>query len=155
MNMWWRDALFHLLAYPIYQILGTIRHELAHVIAYWLSGYGVKELRVFPFRDTNGTFYWGRVLPESRMGATHNVHMHLAPYYVNTVLCGAWAIFAMIIWERTNQLSGINEQEYNVLLAITILTFVSPIVDTGYNLLKYLWRGTGDFARAAEFRRLH
>ena len=156
MNMWWLDALLHLVVgYPIYQILGTIRHELSHALAYWLAGYGVKELRVFPFRDKDGTFYWGRIVPEPRMGAKHTIHMHLAPYYTNTVLVGGWVVFALALWQRIETLDAVNRLEYNLLLMFAILLFVSPIVDTGYNLYKYLWRGAGDFARAAEFSRLH
>jgi len=89
MSVWWLDALLHLVVgYPVYQILGTIRHELSHAVAYWLSGYGVKDLHLLPFRDKNGTFYWGRAIPDPRPGARHTIHMHLAPYYTNIALLG-------------------------------------------------------------------
>jgi hypothetical protein len=154
--MWWLDALLHLIAgYPIYQILGTIRHELSHGFAYWLSGYGVKEIHLLPFRDKDGTWYWGRIMPDARMGATHTIHMHLAPYYTDVVLIGIWAVFAMLMRQRVEVLRSLNRLEYNLLLGFTMLMLVSPVVDFCYNLYKYLRYKTGDFARAVEFKKLH
>ena len=156
MNMWWTYALLHLIVgYPIYHILGTIRHELSHVVAYWLAGYGVQELHLLPFRDKDGTWYWGRAVPESRPGAKHSIHMHVAPYYTNVLLVAAWTVFTVYIREQAEMLLGINVLEYNLLLGFTILLLISPIVDTGYNLYKLARLGTGDFARAQEYNRLH
>lgn len=156
MNMWWLDALIHLVVgYPVYQILGTVRHELSHVVSYWLSGYGVQDLHLLPFRDKDGTFFWGRALPATRPGAKHTIHMHLSPYYVNVVLIAAWTVFAVMIGKKPEVISSINRLEYNLMLGFTVFLLVSPLVDTGYNLYKWLRYDRGDFARAAEFSRLH
>src|SRR5688572_6819826 len=52
-DLWW------LLAYPAYQIIGTIRHEGSHALAVLLEGGTVRE---FVFWPTWGEkFYWGYV----------------------------------------------------------------------------------------------
>lgn len=154
MSWWWLDILLHLIVgYPVYQILGTIRHELAHVIAYRLSGYGIKEMRVFPFRDKDGEWYWGRVMPETKPGARNNVHMHLAPYYACALSIAAFV--AIYFNARECSLAEISRRDYNVILAITMSMLVSPLVDTAYNLYKCVRLGRGDFKRAVEYLRLH
>jgi len=156
MNMYWQYALIHLIAgYPIYQILGTIRHELSHVVSYWCCGYGIKELHLLPFRDTDGLFYWGRALPAVCAGAKLSIHMHLAPYYTNAILIALWVVFAATIGRQHEMLANVNVLDYNLLVGATILLLVSPIVDTVWNLYKYARYDRGDFARAAEYSRLH
>ena len=49
-----------LLAYPLYQILGTIRHEAGHALAAWLQGAEITEFVFLPGMRGE-IFYWGYV----------------------------------------------------------------------------------------------
>jgi hypothetical protein len=54
-----RDLLW-ILAYPIYQIIGTIRHEGSHALVALLEGARVTEFVFWPSFTKYG-FYWGYV----------------------------------------------------------------------------------------------
>lgn len=148
----WTDALIHLtVGYPVYQLLGTIRHEVSHVVAYMLAGYGVAEFRILPHRSEDGTFYWGRAVPEVKPGAQQTMAMHMAPYYTNAVLMVAWCVLQWFLPKP----SEVNRLDLNLLIALAMMMCVSPVVDTAYNFLKYVCKGRGDFARANDFALLH
>jgi hypothetical protein len=129
----WSDLLVHLALYPVYQVISTARHELAHAAAGWLSGMCILELHVLPGRR-DGRWYWGYV----RWEGTPNVHCHLAPYYVD-VAClpfGVWLALDPPRWS------------FHAWAAAVVMLAVSPAIDTVYNLLKWRISGTGDFAAA-------
>lgn len=129
MSIW----VIHVLLCPLYQLVSTIRHELAHVIAAKLSGARVTEIRFLPHRRY-GKWYWGYVGLEG----TVNAHSHLAPYYVNIVcLCvGIWML--------------INPPKIPIHWKVVsfIMLILSPVVDTMYNLTKWWLKDMGDFAEA-------
>jgi hypothetical protein len=129
---WWA-LLVHLALYPVYQVLSTARHELAHAAAGWLSGLRILEVRVIPCRR-DGRSYWGYV----RWEGTPNVHCHLAPYYVDLAClpAGIWLAVDPPAWP------------FHAWAAAVVMLLVSPVVDTLYNLLKWRLYGTGDFAAA-------
>jgi hypothetical protein len=126
-------VVLHALLYPVYQILSTARHELAHAIAGRLSGLRILEVRILPFRR-DGRWYWGVV----RWEGTPNVHCFLAPYYVDLACLpvGIRLAAAPPAWP------------FHAWAAAVVMLLVSPVVDTLYNLLKWRLRGTGDFAAA-------
>lgn len=151
----WHYLLLHLtLGYPIYQLLGTIKHELAHAVAFKLSGFGIQEFRILPFRNNDGTFFWGCVTPEIKDGARDNVHIYYAPYYVDFVLIVTGLLFGFCLRSHID-LATFTTLEVNGLITAVMLTIVSPIVDILYNLYKY-WRwNRGDFAQAHAFSLTH
>src|SRR6476620_5797218 len=51
-DLWW------LLAYPVYQTLGTIRHEGSHALVATLEGADVTKFVIYPQTDL-GRFTWG------------------------------------------------------------------------------------------------
>jgi len=53
-----RKDLLWILAYPVYQIIGTFRHEGSHALAAMAEGAKVTEFVFWPNFDL-GTFYWG------------------------------------------------------------------------------------------------
>lgn len=132
----WKVLLIHLLAYPIYQILGTLRHEGAHAIAAMLYGFRIIEFKVFP-HVADGKWYFGHVYYDTG-GEEPSSNIHLAPYYVD-VICGV-ALAAVL---RLVEFSNVHWA-----LFALIMLGVSPVLDTGYNVMKwFLWR-RGDFAMA-------
>jgi hypothetical protein len=132
--------VIHALCYPIYQILGTIRHELAHVIAARLSGVGILEWKVIP-HFYNDQFYWGRVQYDPATLHRTNIHISLAPYYV----CALYAI-AFVVLRMTGVLDQIENQHLKAFIGIAMV--VSPAFDFFYNLYKYARYNRGDFAYA-------
>ena len=52
-----RDLLW-VLAYPLYQLVGTLRHELGHAIVALLLGAKIEKLVFWPSR-IDGVFHWG------------------------------------------------------------------------------------------------
>ena len=139
----WKVVLIHILCYPIYQILGTIRHECSHAIACWLSGVRVKSIKVIPHRH-EGSFYWGRIM--YNMDDFHNftVHICLAPYYVAVVHALAFgALGAYGVLEKI--------ENPHLFAFVAMVLLISPIADLLYNICKYLFKGSGDFADAHEF----
>ncbi len=130
--MTWTSILLHcLLLYPVYQVLGTLRHELSHALAAVFQGVGVREIRIFPSR-IDGKWYWGFV--RYGTGSPVSRWVHAAPYLVNAAFV-AWG-FSLIPY-----LTG---HEW---LAAVILCWASPALDTLYNLCKWWFYDTGDFKR--------
>jgi hypothetical protein len=134
----WQAVALHALLYPLYQIISTVRHELAHAIAARLSGLTVTEIRVLPCRR-DGRWYWGYV----RWEGTANVHCYRAPYYVNAACLpvGVWLALDPPAWSL------------HAWVVAIVLLLVSPIVDTLYNLLKWRFYGRGDFAVVSDLER--
>ena len=53
-----RKDLLWILAYPVYQTIGTFRHEGSHALATMAEGASVTEFAFWP-SFYNGRFYWG------------------------------------------------------------------------------------------------
>ena len=90
-GMTWQIVLIHVLCYPIYQLIGTIRHELAHAVAAWATNVRVIGVKVLPHRF-NGHWLWGRTTfhPEDLFKLKPVVYM--APYYVDLYLLAVWGV---------------------------------------------------------------
>lgn len=137
MNWQWSSLLLHLLiGYPLYQILGTIRHELSHALAGIIQGIGVREIHVLP-SHIDGKWYWGFV----RYGVSDLPRwwVYLMPYFVNIlhIIAGLWLVPYVAKF-------GIIHAWY----AAIVLTLFSPVLDVVYNGVKFLLYDSGDFAAA-------
>jgi hypothetical protein len=133
MDWSWQDVLVHVLLYPVYQVLSTARHELAHAIAGRMAGLRIIEVHVLPGRR-DGRWRWGYV----RWDGTPGIHCHLAPYYAAfaSLPFGVWIALDPPAWPL------------HAWATATVMLLVSPLVDTIYNLLKWRLNGSGDLASA-------
>lgn len=131
----WIDVLWHVLAYPIYQILGTLRHELCHAAAAKAFGATITELSVLPCRR-DGQWYWGYTRWVGDLTGDQRSAVRRAPYAIDVLLIAVWFI-----------LFYPNEFESFHLFAFTaVMLLVSPVADIVYNMVKALvWR-RGDLA---------
>lgn len=134
----WQHVLIHVCLWPFYQILSTIRHELSHACAALISGVQVLTIKIWPHRY-EGRWYWGRIMYGPNGLENLNVHVHMAPYYVNAI-CLVTAL--ALSWSGC--LARVDEAHW--LLFFIVMMIVSPLVDTLYNAAKYWITGTGDFA---------
>ena len=124
-----RDLLW-ILAYPLYQLLGTFRHEASHAVAAVLQGATLERFVFWP-TWTESTFRWGYV---SWSGHTNWVTI-AAPY-----LCDlATFVLFFVICRR------LRLRRHWVWVNLLAIGLVSPLVNSGYNYLNGL-RGGGDVA---------
>ncbi len=131
----WTDLLIHLLAVPIYLILGTLRHELSHAFAATIQGLTVTKISVTPSRR-DGKWYWGYVQWTS--GLANNWTL-LAPYLCALLfLVGGIAGYSRVLATCS----------FHYLAVFAVIFIISPVVDTAYNIAKWLISDRGDFARA-------
>jgi hypothetical protein len=114
-----RDALW-LLALPIYQIIGTIRHEGSHAFAAWLQGATITEFRFLPFIHGNYGFVWGLV---NWTGGRVTPLATAAPYLVDLLF---FALFGIVC-------GAIPRMPRWVWINCFIVGVVSPLIDTAYN----------------------
>lgn len=132
----WHIFLVHALLYPLYQILGTAKHEYAHAIAGKIQGLDILEITILPER-VDGIWYWGRV----RFIGKANVLTLIAPYIVDLIFMvigiGIFKYFEPFLLDHIN-----------MLFMATIIFIFSPLVDLIYNLLKWVLCNSGDFAKA-------
>lgn len=96
-----RDLLW-LLAYPLYQIIGTIRHEASHALVAWLQGADIVKFTILPGIHENGRFYWGYVVWR---GGQVNWLTTAAPYLCDLLtfalffaLCMTWVTSHRWLW---------------------------------------------------------
>ena len=133
---WW-VWITHLLLYPVYQVLGTLKHEGAHALVGIAQGLRVLEFHVLPER-INGQWFWGRVLMSGRLSTLG----FLAPYIVDLavftagLMVGQWVSYD---WWMAHAW---------VFFMTMILLVVLPLVDVVYNVVKWWVRDRGDFADA-------
>ena len=146
MTWYWPDWLLHLLpGLIVYQTLGTIRHELSHVVAGRLAGDAIKDVVIYPHTH-NGLFYWGRVEWGFTGNSMRSVHRYLAPYYVAMLVFIGGVVFVKLMPEPAHE----SRNYFNWWLFSVMNLVVSPMVDLLYNLYKWQRHGRGDFAKAAK-----
>jgi len=112
--------LLWLLAYPVYQILGTLRHEGSHAIAAVLQGAKITEFVFWPTMRERG-LYWGYVnfLEET------NWLVLAAPYFMDLVTFVLFFVICMRIRFRRKW----------IWLNLIIIGMISPFVNSLYNYL--------------------
>lgn len=132
---WWAWIL-NIVLYPIYQILGTLKHEGAHALGAKIQGLRILEFRYLPSR-IDGRWYWGYV----RFDGMPNTTTRLMPYYVDAIV---FIIGVSLFWTNEEWWA----QHAQLFLPSFILTIILPIVDVIYNLGKWWIGDRGDFAEA-------
>lgn len=130
----WTIALW-IPAFWLWQIL---RHEGAHALAAFFTGYDITAFVFWP-HVKDGRFYWGRVdilgpLPIPDV-------FWLAPYYADLVAAFAGALVMILVPLEC----------YWLTFTFVMLT-VSPLVDVAWNVWKFLHRNEGDIAEAVKLR---
>jgi hypothetical protein len=121
-----KDLLW-LLCYPIYQIIGTIRHEGSHALIGYLQGAKIKEFVFLP------TFYrwkvlWGYVWLS---GGNTTWLMTAAPYICDFTF---FTICFIFLWKY-------NITQRWIYVNIVIIGLLSPLINTAYNYSNFSIRG--------------
>jgi len=112
-----RDLLW-LLAYPIYQTIGTFRHESAHAMIIWLGGGEVTDFVIWP-SIREGIFFWGYV---KYIGSTGWI-FYAAPYIFDLLTFCVFFFVCMWVLIRKKW----------VWLNLVIIGLISPLGNSLYN----------------------
>jgi hypothetical protein len=120
------------LAYPVYQIIGTIRHEGSHALAAMAEGAKVTEFVFWPNFDL-GKFQWGYAGWE---GSTTWFTI-AAPYFCDLL---TFFIALLIILEAKPKPRWL---WFNIL----IIGMLSPLVNSAYNYFGGVAGGYNDVGR--------
>jgi len=124
-----RDLLW-ILAYPIYQLIGTFRHEASHALAAVLQGATLEKFVFWP-TWSGSTYRWGFV---NWSGPTNWVAL-AAPYLCDLA---TFALFYLIC-------TRLRLRRHWVWVNLVAIGLISPMVNSGYNYLNGL-SGGGDVA---------
>ena len=111
--MRFRDLLW-ILAYPIYQILGTLRHEASHALAAVAEGARITEFVFWPTRGYWGYVRWEGVVTAWTIGA---------PY-----LCD---LLTFLVFFAVGYL--IHFKRRWIWLNLVVVGMISPSINTLYN----------------------
>jgi hypothetical protein len=125
-----RDLLW-ILAYPLYQLTGTFRHEASHALAAVLQGARLEEFVFWP-TWSGSSIRWGYV---SWSGSTNWVAI-AAPYLCDLVI---FVLFFVVC-------TRLRFRRHWVWVNLVITGLVSPLVNSAYNYCNGL-RGSGDVGR--------
>ena len=112
-----RDLLW-ILAYPIYQIIGTFRHEGSHALVALLQGARVTEFVFWPSLTKYG-FYWGYV----RITGSTDWVFFAAPYLVDLITFTIFFCVCMWLLIRRKW----------IWLNLVIIGLISPFANSLYN----------------------
>lgn len=121
-----RIHLLWLLAYPLYQVIGTLRHEASHALAAVLQGAEIIEFAFLPTLREGFGLSWGYV---RWRGATGWVTL-AAPYLCDLLTFAVFFAFCMWALFRWRWLW----------LNLVILGMISPLINSGYNYAGGFWR---------------
>jgi hypothetical protein len=124
-----RKDLLWMLAYPIYQTIGTFRHEGSHALAAMAEGAKVTNFVFWPNFDL-GRSTWGYVTWD---GST-SWFTTAAPYFCDLI---TFFIALLVILEARPKLRWL---WFNIL----VIGIVSPFVNSAYNYSGGLARGFND-----------
>jgi len=126
-----RGDLLWILAYPLYQLIGTFRHEGSHALVAVLQGATIHQFVFWPTWTGSGV-RWGYV---GWSGRTNWVTL-AAPYLCNLA---TFALFYLVC-------TRLRIRHHWVWVNLVAIGLISPLVDSGYNYLNGL-RGAGDVAQ--------
>ena len=113
-----------LLALPVYQIIGTIRHEGSHALAALWEGVSVSKFVFWPSLY-KGKFYWGYVLWSGQA----NWFVYMAPYLCD--LLWFLAFFLVLLFVKIKRRW--------IWINLFIIGLASPLVNSIYNYSKIFW----------------
>ncbi len=126
------DGLW-LLAYPIYQLLGTLRHESAHALVALLEGATIEEFVFWPTFLERGGVRWGYVRWQGEVS-----WLSLAAPYVLDLLT-----FALGVWICEH----LTFKRRWIWLNVVVLSVLLPLANSLYNYAGGLRNGTNDVGR--------
>lgn len=127
-----KSDLLWLLAYPLYQIIGTMRHEASHGLVAWLGGATITKFVFWPTVDQQRGFRWGYV---QWSGPTNGLTLAV-PYFADLLTFGLffWLCMCISFPHRWLWLNAV------------IIGLVSPLANTAYNYLGSA-QGANDIGR--------
>lgn len=126
-----RGDLLWLLAYPIYQLIGSLRHEASHAIAALLLGGVVEEFVFWPTWSDSG-FRWGYVVWFGR----GTLITTAAPYVYDIVTFVAFFFIC----------TRVRFRRHWVWVNLVIMGLISPFLNSAYCYVRG-FMGVGDVAR--------
>jgi hypothetical protein len=120
-----------LLAFPLYLLIGTLRHEASHALVGWLEGAAITEFVFWPTTHRGG-LWWGYV----RFDSPTSWLTTAAPYVVDLLTFGLffWLCIRYPFQRRWLWLNA------------DIIGIISPLVNSAYNY-QNAFRGAGDIGR--------
>jgi len=113
-DLWW------ILAYPLYQLIGTLRHEASHALFAVMQGARITE---FVFWPTEG--YWGYVAWEGNVTSLAIA----APYICDLLTFLAFFTICMVIKPGKRRWIWFNG---------IVLGMISPLANSAYNYFRGL-----------------
>lgn len=128
-----RDLVW-LLAFPAYQLIGTVRHEGSHALAALAEGARVTKFVFWPTYDL-GRFYWGYV---TWSGRTDQL-VAAAPYLADLL---TFAIFYLVC-------TRVRIRRHWLWVNLYVIGLVSPLINSAYRYASSFFRSgdlTGIFA---------
>ena len=127
-----RDFLW-LLLWPLYQSLGTIRHEGSHALMALAQGARIQQFVFLPSIGQDGGLLWGYVSYE---GSTTWL-TSAAPYFVDLL---TYLVFFAICY-------SVQSLPRWLWLNLVIVGMISPMVNSLYNYQAGFWRPSSDVAQ--------
>ena len=116
-----RKDLVWLLAWPVYQLIGTLRHEGSHALAALLAGVRIRAFAFWPSVHPGRGLLWGYVAWEGRVGWPVMAAPYLCDlltYALSFCLLTRLAISRRWVW-----------------LNLVVVGLASPLVNSLYNYL--------------------
>lgn len=114
-----RNDLLWMLAYPLYQVMGTLRHEASHAFSAVLQGGEVEKFVILPSWDASRGLLWGYV----RLSENGSWLTLAAPYLADLLTFSLGLVVCTAIPMRRRWL-WVN---------LYILLMLSPLINTLYN----------------------
>lgn len=127
-----KKDLLWLFAYPLYQVIGTIRHESSHALIALLEGAKIERFVVLP-SIVGGQWDWGYVFWS---GQTDWVPL-AAPYFCDLL---TYLLFFFIC-------TRLPFRSHLLWITLVILGLVSPLINSGYEYIIAFIRPGSDIAR--------
>jgi len=115
MKIW--DLLW-ILAYPIYQVIGTFRHEGAHALVAILGGAEVTKFVFWPSM-LDGLFYWGYVIVVGPTGVLFSA----APYLLDLITYFFFFPLCMLVVFKRKW----------IWINLAVIGLISPFANSLYN----------------------
>ena len=124
-DLWW------ILAFPVYQVIGTIRHEGSHALGAMFQGVEITKFVFWPSL-IDGKFNWGYVMWASNVSWLAVA----APYFCDLL----WFLVFFII------ILKIKIKHHWIWINLIIIGLISPLIDTLWNYFRIIL-GRGDIIK--------